>query len=285
MLKVIAKICVFIFLYIPSSHANNQRVVTNFGTLHDFMLEKPDFNLTHFIHAIKKFRPQLILTEARKTHPGAINGAIDGGIEQAIVYAVAAEIGAKVIAVDEWDHQFFINNKDEETRAAADQEFQAQLAPNYEARVADIMASNWAAINEADQSLVEEYYQIHDQFNYNVFWGQRNNAICANAKAALANTQAVKVMSIFGLDHKYYLDNCLEQAGEKIVHAPSWSQGEQFLNVQQDTKDIIVQNLLGAKSKLHRRLEQRFYSSQIMHDHFKSKLEMFDVWIDVVREL
>jgi hypothetical protein len=258
MLKVIAKICVFIFLYISTSHASTPRVVTNFGTLHDFMLEKPDFNLTHFIHAIKKFRPQLILTEARKTLPGAINGAIDGGIEQAIVYAVAAEIGAKVIAVDEWDHQFFINNKDEETRAAADEEFQALLAP---------------------------YYQIHDQFNYNVFWIKRNEAICANSKAALAQTKAKKVMSIFGLDHKYYLDNCLKQAGEKIVHAPSWSQEEELLNAKQDTKDVMVQNLLGAKIKLHRRLEQRFYSSPIMHDHFKTKLEMFDEWIDVVREL
>lgn len=284
MLKVIAKICV-IFLYISTSHASTQRVVTNFGTLHDFMLEKPDFNVAHFIHAIKKFRPQLILTEARKTHPGAINGAIDGGIEQAIVYAVAVEIGAKVIAVDEWDHQFFINNKDEETRAAADEEFQALLAPNYEARVADIMASNWSAINEADQSLVKEYYQIHDQFNYNVFWIKRNEAICANSKAALAQTKAKKVMSIFGLDHKYYLDNCLEQAGETIVHAPNWSQSEELLNAKQDTKDVIVQNLLGAKIKLHRRLEQRFYTSPIMHDHFKAKLEMFDAWIDVVREL
>ena len=53
-----------------SANEVEKQVVTNLGSLHAHMLDKKNYNLSHFVNAIKTFRPELILTETRRGFPG-----------------------------------------------------------------------------------------------------------------------------------------------------------------------------------------------------------------------
>ncbi len=266
-----------------STSAHSSKLVTNFGTLHGFMLDKKEYNLKHFVNAIKTYNPDLILTETRKNLPGPIFGSIDGGIEQAIVYAVADEIGAEVKAVDWWDNKFILSALEESKKMENDPDFLKEFMPVLTERMAKVETQNLVELNNADQALVRQHYAINHKYGY-FSLDTRNKHICKNVLIEITKTKKLKVMTIFGLDHKYYLDDCLSQVQEKVIHPKDWYKSD-LKTISEITKEKIIRNMTESKALLVKRIDSHYYPT-ILEDHFSQKVPEFNNWIQtVIRDL
>jgi len=188
-------------------------------------------------------------------------------------------MGIKVVAVDWWDEQYFNDQLVEEIQMSSDIEFNKEFCPIRDKRIAGIKIGNLVQLNNGKQTLVRKHYSVTDKYGCFTF-ETRNIEICNNIKLAFEQNSKMRVMTIFGLDHKYYLDDCITNTQEKLVHAPEWN-SDNFFNINKKTKSLILKNLLGSKLLLKSRLESGYYS-QILHKHFKMKLPQFDQWIITV---
>ncbi|NUM88858.1 MAG: hypothetical protein HUU37_06620 [Bdellovibrionales bacterium] len=253
------------------------------GTLHDQFLRNPQYGLAHFASALAQFSPDVILAEALPGFP-AIEGAIDGGIEQAVVLAFAEEAGVSVVPVDWFDDEFI---------RAADAEFQGitpalkeVVEPLYEEYknafstrpLLEMNGSEWLGKIRKIYALLEE--------NGLVMSRKRNERICRNLAGALAALRGKRVLVLFGLDHKFFLDDCVKGIpAQKLIQPAEWYSDAAVgqSGAGGSLWERSVANLEAARDLLVARLENGHYSRDIA-ERLKKKLPRFDAWIAAIRK-
>jgi hypothetical protein len=244
------------------------------GSLHGWMLDHPHYKLPVFVDVIERFRPDVILTEVRPEHLGAIDGSIDGGIEQALVYAIGELRGVPVVAVDWFDDAYIAAIMAESAISRPVLESaQAHLWPTYQ----EILASGtFEAIQSAEtQAIARKLYDLDDQYGSGVY-NRRNRRICQNAVSQLNELHGKRALIVFGLDHKYFLDDCVVQAGNRLEVAPATSGTKQLPG---DIRDRAVLHVRASKAALQEKLANGFYSKTYA-ERLTNKVSSFDRWID-----
>jgi hypothetical protein len=182
------------------------------GSLHGYMLKNPQYSLREFIGAIVAFKPDLILTEVRAEHSGAAEGSIDGGIEQSIVYAFGDETNTPVIPVD-----WFEEPSLEISHPELEQEARA-LVGEYQKQILEGSFPELQGMKTQD--LVRSIYRISEKHG-EIGARQRNEKICENIKVALSDIYGKRILIIFGLDHKHFLEDWLSAQEQDISNPES----------------------------------------------------------------
>jgi hypothetical protein len=238
------------------------------------MLDHPHYTLPVFVDAIERFRPDVILTEVRPEQPGPVDGSIDGGIEQALVYAIGELRGVPVVAVDWFDDAYIAAIMAEQAVSRPVLESaQAPLRQTYQ----QVLASGtFEAMQSAETSaIVHKLYDLFDQFGSGVYT-TRNRRICQNVVSRLSELHGKRVLIVFGLDHKYFLDDCVAQAGNHLAEAPAAS-GTKPLSA--DIRERALLHVRDSKTALQERLANGVYS-KIYAERLTNKVPSFDRWID-----
>jgi len=255
--------------------------VTNLGSLHDLMLNNPNYSLKHFVSAILAYRPEIIYTEARVQAPGVLNATIDGGIEQSIVYALAEEIGAKVVAIDSWDKEFYDEWAKEMTLMQEDAELLSKLNPIYLKRDSLVRNASLIELNNPEQKLARSHYKILEDYSYDLS-SLRDERICHNLRSELDRQKSLRAMTIFGLDHKFRLDDCVRNHHSRLVHINEWYKGLMRQPRRSTVKKFIL-NLRMSFELLKKRINENYYS-RVRTESSKKKAKRFVSWIDYIEK-
>ena len=251
------------------------------GSLHTAMLSHPDYTLREFVAAIDGFRPDLILTEARMDHPGPIEGSVDGGVEQSLVYAYGTLTNVPVTAVD-----WFENDLLDKVRAESAKEpaaLKKKVAPlNRQYDRVFRTASFFDLQSSKTQNLVRKIYTTYEQGGSTLSL-KRHQKICENITAQLGLLHDKKVVIVFGLDHKYYIEDCVRKLGAKVATADSFLDPQKIKTFvfPEPLKEQTVTNISTAGKYLQQELARGKYKGA-MKAQLQSKLESFPDWIQAV---
>lgn len=254
------------------------------GSLHGKMIKHPKYTLKEFIGAIELFHPDLILTEVRPEFPGSAEGSIDGGIEQSIIYAIGESKGAKLIPVD-WFNDAFIEGVQRENEKA-DPKMEDQVRPLFKSYENIFLTESFEQIHQkATSDLVRDIYTIYER-NGLMLYRERNVQICKNIETAIAGVRGKRVLIIFGLDHKFFIDDFLKTSGRRVLSVEDWYNSSNVNNapISSSLKTLSVRNLNESKQLLQKRLKEKYYN-QAYHDRLGKKLNGFDSWIEAVNAL
>jgi hypothetical protein len=123
-----------------------------------------------------------------------------------------------------------------------------------------------------------EYGQVGDKI--------RNEHICQNISTAIEGTRGKRVMVVFGLDHKYFLNDCLEKAGNRILPVEELvsTKNSEYYQVDAAIKREALKNISAAKALLQKQLRENFYKG-LLKERLGNKLKSFDQWISTVSAL
>lgn len=248
------------------------------GSLHTAMLSHPDYSLREFVAAIDGFHPDLILTETRMNHPGPIDGSVDGGVEQSLVYAYGTLTNVPVTAVD-----WFEDNQLEKVRAESAKEPVA-----LKKKVAGLNRQYDKVFREGSffelqgprtQNLVRKIYTTYEQGGSTLSL-KRNQKICENITAQLKILNDKKVVIVFGLDHKYYIEDCVKKSGAKLATAESFLEPQKMKSFvfPEQLKSQTITNINAAGTYLQQELARGKYKGA-MKAQLSSKLQSFPDWI------
>lgn len=254
------------------------------GSLHTKMVDHPHYTLREFMAALEHFKPDLILTEVRPDHPGPVEGSLDGGIEQSLVYAFATEKKVEVTPVDWFTDELIEASRAEDAKAGP--ELGREIGP-LNGRYMEIFSEGtfWDIQNVDTEALVRKKYEIEEKYGHTADRA-RNERICKNINYALAKTSGKRVLVIFGLDHKYFLDDCVRRRGDRaMTAAESFNEYDlQEYHISPALRDLTLRNLEEAKALLKNRLTDGTYSGQ-ERTHMREKFGDFDRWIRAVNQL
>jgi hypothetical protein len=243
------------------------------GSLHGYMLEHPYYTLPVFVAAIERFRPDVILTEVRVDHPGPVDGSIDGGVEQALVYAVGDLRGYRVVPADWFDDAFIGAMADQDREVRPDLELATAFARAKYQEVID--RGSFAALQgESTQALVRNLYALEEKYGEGTS-SKRNERICQNVIGQLAKLHGKRVLVVFGLDHKYFLEDCVRQHGDQAAAVPDVSETS---SLPEDVRDRAASYVRESKAVLQARLASGYYA-KIYAERLKDKASDFDRWI------
>lgn len=265
---------------IKKDEKENQAFVL--GSIHASLLNKPNYSLRDFMSAIDQFKPDLILTEVRTDRPGAMDGIIDGGIEQSLVYAYGNLANVPIIPIDGVDLKTPIPQLSAKQNAALKKRV-APLADQYRKRLAteDFLGMH----SKETQNLIRKMYETYEKSGST---GSRihNAKICENMKSSLALAQGKRVLVIFGIEHKYALEDCLRSQKAELVDA------EDFFSKKTASSFAATDELKSGAlttiraSKLY--LEQNLATGRIRGANRKAqeaKLESYPRWIEAISKL
>ncbi len=260
--------------------------ISTLGSLHGYMLKNTKYTLGNFISAIYAYKPDVILTEVLPSAPGPLDGSIDGGIEQSVVYAVAASLSIEVIPVDWFDDSLIEEMSKEESKLTS--EAKKEIEPYWMKYTQDFAQLSLLELNSQDtQNLVEKIYDLYEKHGLTTS-RKRNDRILENIQIALKNISNKRILIIYGLDHKYFLDRELKKSTElSVIEVTSWATPESvkwkgFLNP--NLKKEIIENLQNSKKLLQERLKSKFYSVE-MSQRLGAKLKNFESWETFVNDL
>lgn len=248
------------------------------GTLHDLFLSNPKYGLNEFASAVEQFKPDVIFTEARVNFPSATDACIDGGIEQAIVYAIAREIGIPVVATD-WFNDLFI-----EEMIAEGSDLPPEIVNGLHTKMKEYQSLFFSADFEtlhspSCQNQISQIYAEYEKLGL-LCSRKRNLEILSNIKSELAKFDGKRILVIYGMDHKYFLDTQLKN---QVILSPTedWydpSKSAEF-RFSKELKSRTIENLENAKHALSDRL-QSTKVSKTFESRLRSKLPKFDIWIE-----
>lgn len=260
---------------IPSGSDNTFLVL---GSLHGKMLKHPHYNLRSFVAAMEAFDPDIILTEVRPEHPGPENGSIDGGIEQSLIYAFAKVKGKQVVPVDWFDDGFLDKMNQEDS--IPDPEFDRKSKP-MDSKYEEVLKNGTflELQGEGTQNLIRQIYMLQEKHG-RMQSRRRNEKICENIDSSVLSINGKRVLIIFGLDHKYFIDDHLVGKQNHLVPI------EQLVNsspasISSELKAQTLLNIDSAESLLRRRLTDDYYRGA-MREKLRKKLESFKVWREAV---
>ena len=265
-----------------AANADKNSIFT-LGSLHGLFLSSRGYNLRDFIGAINLFRPQVILTEVRSEFPGPLEGSIDGGIEQSIVYAYGKLNGAEVVPVDWFDDDFLKESAQEDTQVIPGlREKALPIAKEYQRQIA--IGTIFELHSQSTQSKSKQLHELDEKFG-RLTWRKRNEKICKNIQASVNSLHGKRILIIFGLDHKYYIDEFLQKAQTAPVSMQAWLSESMLkkLQVPANLKDLSVENMKKSQSLLKTRLDSGFY--KVDQSRLSQKLKEFDRWIDALKSI
>lgn len=287
-MKSIASLIIFLLIGCASSSSQMEHIHGNsvfvLGSLHGYMLKHPQFTLHEFIAAMDIFRPQIILTEVRANHSGPEEGSIDGGIEQSIVYAFGKEAKLPVVPVDWFD----------DTLLDAMSKEDAQNNPQFEQLVKPLSAeyersfrhdSFFDLQGQKTQALVRSIYDLSEKYGRTLN-RKRNENICENIRTALHDIRGKRILVVFGLDHKYFLEDCLKHQGNDIINATDFLVADTLkgFKVSSSLNKTSLANISAAEILLQTRLTVGVYQGA-MKQKLTNKLKEFKIWREVVSTL
>lgn len=264
--------------------SETKNYVSTLGTLHDNFLINPKYGLKEFISALYQFNPDIILSEVRVEYPTAEDAAIDGGIEQAIIYAYAQERSIPVVATD-WFDENFIREIEEEGKKVAP-ELIEKLKPMTAYQESFNTASLLELNSESIKSRVRAIYKTLDDNNL-LCSRKRNDRIIENIYKELNKFNNKKVLIIYGMDHKFFIDDHLNgQSNVELLEVSSWFNSEisESFKITDSIKLGSLKNLEKSASLLNERLNSKFYSAEL-EARLKVKQSKFANWINSVSRL
>ena len=246
------------------------------GTIHGNMLDQPKNGVKDFVSALHQYKPTVILAEVRPDMYGPLEGTIDGGAEQALVYAYAETAGATVVPVD-WFNDDYVKQAEEET-AAMTPALKAEIDPLFASFRKVVETSTLAESQNAEtQNLIRARYELLAKNGLKAE-EKRNKVICENIKVKLPELEGQRVLVVFGLAHKFALDDCLAAAGQPPVKLEKWYDASVTPPFSPAFKSKAVEIFKSAKDVLAQRLESGYYSADL--ENRKEKLKELDRWIE-----
>ena len=270
---LLAAACLLLAAGYAGLHVKEERPNSVFvlGSLHDYMLDHPHYTLPVFVAAIERFRPDVILTEVRSDYPGPIDGSIDGGIEQSLVYAVGELQGFRVVPTDWFDDELIRALVSEELNSLSDPD----LAIASKKYVELFKHASFSTLQgEETQALVRDIYR-RQEMHGEMLSSTRNEHICQNISDQLAKLHGKRVLVVFGLDHKYFLEDCVRRHGDQVALPPDVSTTS---SLPEDVRDRALSYVRASKAALKERLATGYYST-VYAERLKGKLPDFDEWI------
>jgi hypothetical protein len=255
-----------------------QHSVYVLGTIHGNMLDQPKNSLRDFVSALYLYRPDLILSEVRPDHPGGVEGAIDGGAEQALVHSFAKQISAAVVPVDWFDDEF--NRQSESEDSDVSPALNAEVQPLFEKFRNVVQSGTFEESQSSEtQALIRARYERLAKAGFKST-EIRNTAICENIQKHAPRFAEKRVLVVFGLAHKYALEDCLRRMGLKPLALEEWYDpiAARKLEFPDGLKTEAVQTLRSAKRLLSERLKQGYYRTDL--ENLSDKLAEFDQWIE-----
>lgn len=251
------------------------------GSLHTGMLSQPHYSLREFVGAIDAFKPDMILTEARMNRPGPMEGSVDGGVEQSIVYAYGSLTNVPVQAVN-WfaENQLDLVRAENAKEPLALKKKVAPLNAEYEKRIRN--ATFLDLQSDKTTNLVRRIYTTYEKGGSTLSL-KRNNRICENVKKALENLSGKRVVIVFGLDHKYALEDCAKSTGAKVNAASSFLSNEKLARfvLPDSLKQKSVENIKTSGLFLQQELKRGRYKGP-QRQQLEAKLSTFPDWIEAV---
>lgn len=258
--------------------------VSTLGTLHDIFLSNPNYGLKEFISALYQFKPDAIFSEVLTQNKTAADAAIDGGIEQTLVFAYAEEHSIPVIPTD-WFDEEFIREMEAEGKA---------LTPEAIKKLTDMSAyrksfdtDSLLKLNSpATKNIVREIYRVYEE-NGLMASRKRNERIWENIRKELKGLQNKKILVIYGMDHKFFIDDQLLQLPDlTVLEVSSWYKDElnKSFAVPETLKKKAIANLQKSATALKERLAATSYSPKFKA-RLQSKEERFSQWAKAINLL
>ncbi len=101
----------------------------------------------------------------------------------------------------------------------------------------------------------------------------------------ISGLKGKRVLIIYGLDHKYFIEDFLGVEKQNVVNAESfYKTSEQNFVVDPSLKKKTLDNVSGAKHLLEKRLSKGYYSKDFS-EQLTHKAKEFDVWINYLESL
>lgn len=243
------------------------------GSLHGYMLDHPKYDLRVFIGAINQFKPEVIFTEVRPQFSGPIDGSIDGGIEQSFVYAFADFNKVDVVPIDWFDDEYISLNKAENIQEQTDARVSEKISPLYSEYLDQFKKASFEELNGPRVTrLVQSIYDLYDTFGYRSS-KIRNEKICSNFKAALSKYQGKRILTVFGLDHRYFLEKCVEGKDLKVLDISEWY-NPSHSTIESKVIEVSIQNLDSSLAVLKKRLDTNYYQFDFQ-ERLKRKVKSY----------
>lgn len=262
----------------------NPNTVFVLGSLHSLMLTHRSLSLPVFTKAMELYHPDLILTEVRDGHDGAAEGAIDGGIEQSIVYAYAKTNGVEVAPIDWVDEKWLADFLEYSKKPHPI--LDAHLKP-YEEKYAQMIKDGTFRELHSDhlENLIREMYEVGARYG-DIASKFRNEKICENLKRRLINEKGRRILVIFGLEHRFSLNDCIRESGAFILSTENWLGGSNLdiSSISPEIRNLSILNIEAAKKLLQERLDNGFYAEP-NKSRMKQKIDAFTRWREKLRTL
>lgn len=253
------------------------------GTLHDVFLSNRSYGLKEFASALFQFRPEIIFSEVRAEFPGVENGCIDGGLELCLVYAYAERGGIPVIPTD-WFDDSFIRQMIQEGSSLSP-EAGEKLGAMMEEYQASFFSSSLLGLHSpAAQAKIRSIYEAFEAHGL-MASRERNERILSNMREALTRLEGKRILAVYGMDHKYFIDDHLRGEVEAIP-VSDWfdpAKAEEFL-IPASVKSAAIRNLELSRKALVLRLQAGNYSPELA-DRMRAKLPRFESWVSYLKEM
>lgn len=272
----------FGFILSCSSHPvkNDNPQVYVLGSIHGNMLVSPNYSLHDFISVLYLYKPTLIMTEVRSEHADAVDGVIHGAVEQSLVYAYAKESGVQVVPVDWHDDDYNLENDQDYKKA---EEFKSEISPLFEQFKKGIGSLSESQSAEM-QEIIRKRYDIMAAHGLTAL-RKRDARICENIKKQKEKLAHERTLIVFGVAHKYYLQDCLRQMGIQPLSFESWysSKDAKKVVVTKNFIETATHTLMAAKKLSAERLKAGYYKTDVESLH--GVLTELDDWIKKLAQL
>lgn len=262
----------------------SKNTVSTLGSLHDLFLSNPHYGLKEFISALYQFKPDVILSEVLTENSNAGDASIDGGIEQAIVYAYAKAQAVPVKATD-WFNEALIKEMFEENSKVTPKLMETLQAMSV-FRESFKTGSLLELHSEKIQDYMRELYKVYEE-NGLMASRKRNDRIIANIKNELAKLQRKRVLIVYGLDHKFFIDDRLKEMDSiEFLPVSSWFKSEtsKVFKISESLRSDIIENLKISEALLESRLKTQDYIQEL-DENLRAKLPRFQNWISNISKL
>lgn len=269
-----------LFLSCTSLITKNTPSVYVLGSIHGGMLDEPKYSLQDFISILYLYKPTLILAEVRPEYTDAIDGVIHGAAEQSIVYAYAKDSGVKVVPVDWHNDENNLEDAEDYKKAKA---FKKEIQPLFDQFVKKIRSLAESQSLET-QNIVRKRYDVMASHGLTAL-RKRDSHICENIKKQKDKLGKERVLIVFGLAHKYYLEDCVREMGVEPLTFTSWYNAENAPKLVATTPliEYAVQTFRAAKELSGARLKAGYYKTDVKN--LNDVLKELDKWIEKTSRL
>lgn len=257
--------------------------ISTLGTLHDVHLTNLKYGVKDLLSAMEQFRPDTILTEIRTQFPAVEDAILDGGIEQAVLFAYASIHNISIIPTD-WFDDDLLREMDSEGAKITESnikylEVLSKFRDNfYTSSLLDLNSDSY-------QGETRRLYTYFEEIGIKSY-RRRNDVICENIKKSLATLDGRRILVIYGMDHKFFIDDFLRNlSNAKILDVLSWFDTAVVSNyaMSEDLKNTTLKNLKSAAATLKKRLDSNYYSEVMVQRMLKKQPKILS-WIEAIND-